>query len=146
MQTYINSKLVQATPMTRWDFYSHNKLDHLIKIDPENIDDEDGFLVEDTQGVSNHKDHKGRIYWLSSMEFLVDHIALGDISKSPAYQQRMLGELAQLNIKLKALQQYTKTDQFLKLAFMDRDLLQEQCRLMARYSDVLAERLLRCSL
>lgn len=144
MQTYINNKLVQATPMTRWDFYAYNKLDHLIKIDPENIDDEDGYLIEDTKGISNHTEHKGCIQWMTSLEFKANHVDLGDISEKPEYQQRMIGELAQLNIKLTALQKYTKSDLFLKLNFIDRDLLQEQCRLMSRYADVLTERLLRC--
>lgn len=108
------------------------------------IEDAAGFLVEDTKGVSNHKDHKGRIHWLSYPEFLADHVDLGDISEKPEYQQRMIGELAQLNIKLAALQKYTKSDLFLKLDFIDRDLLQEQCRMMARYSGVLTDRLLRC--
>lgn len=142
MQIYIHNKLVQATPMTKQDFSRHNGW--VIPI-TDTIEDVAGYLVEDLKGVSNHKDHKGRIHWLSSPEFLADHVDLGDISIYPEYQQRMVGELAQLNIKLGALQRYTKTDQFLKLAFIDRDLLQEQCRLMARYSDVLAERLLRCT-
>ena len=143
MQTYINSKLVQASPMTKQDFSRHNGW--VVPIN-DTIEDAVGFLVEDPKGISNHKDHKGRIQWLSYAEFLTEYVDLGDISEKPDYQQRMIGELAQLNIKLAALQKYTKSDLFLKLPFIDRDLLQEQCRLMARYADVLTERLLRCGL
>ena len=143
MQTYINNKLVQATPMSKQDFSRRNGW--VMPITNSN-EDVAGFLVEDIKGISNHPDHKGRIHWLSYPEFLADHVDLGDISEKPDYQQRMIGELAQLNIKLAALQKYTKSDLFLKLPFIDRDLLQEQCRLMARYADVLTERLLRCGL
>lgn len=142
MQTYINSKLVQASPMSKYEYYRSNGLNQLIKIDPENIDDVDGFLVEDPKGISNHPDHKGRIQWLSHAEFMTEYVDLGDISTYPEFQQRMLGELAQLNSKLVALNKFTKTDQFLKLSFDDRDLLQEQCRVMSRYSDVLTKRIL----
>lgn len=142
MQTYINNKLVQATPMSKHAFVFYTLIGQTAIPHEE---DEEGYLVEDTKGVSNHKNHKGRIHWLSYPEFLADHVDLGDISEKPEYQQRMVGELAQLNIKLGALQKYTKSDLFLKLQFADRDLLQEQCRLMARYSDVLEERLLRCT-
>ena len=140
MQTYINSKLVQASPMTKQDFSRHNGW--VVPIN-DTIEDAVGFLVEDPKGISNHKDHKGRIHWLSYAEFLTEYVDLGDISSYPEFQQRMIGELAQLNLKLNALHKYTKSDQFLKLAFEDRDLLQEQCRVMTHYSDVLTQRILR---
>jgi hypothetical protein len=141
MKTYISNKLVQATPMSKHTFVFYTLIGQTT-IPHE--DDEEGFLVEDTKGVSNHKEHKGRIHWLSYPEFLADHVSLGDISDSPEYQQRMVGELAQLNVRLADLQKYLKSDRFLKLDFIDRDLLQEQCRMMARYSGVLTDRLLRC--
>lgn len=137
MQTYINSKLVQASPMTKQNFSRHNGW--VVPIN-DAIEDALGFLVEDPKGISNHKDHKGRIHWLSYAEFMTEYVDLGDISTYPEFQQRMIGELAQLNIKLGALNKFTKTDQFLKLSFDDRDLLQEQCRVMSRYLDVLTKR------
>lgn len=143
MQTYINNKLVQATPMSKHAFVFYTLIGQT-SIPHE--EDEEGFLVEDTKGVLNHKNHKGRIHWLSYPEFLADHVDLGDISEKPEYHQRMVAELSQLNSKLLALQRYTKTDQFLKLDFIDRDLLQEQCRMMSRYLDVLARRALRCGI
>lgn len=139
MDSYVSNKLVTATPMSKQDYSRHQGWVLPIEDQGEEL----GFLVEDPKGISNHKEHSGRIHWLSYPEFLSDHLLLGDIKNAPAYQQRVIAELAQLEEKLKALQKYTKTDQFLLLQYKDRELLQEQCRVMSRYAAILDERIQR---
>ena len=137
MQTYIGSKLVTALPMTQGAFATYLGAEQPCYEAPKTL----GFMIEDPKGVSNHVDHAGQISWLPSLNFASEYLGLGDIQHRPNHVQRMIGELAQLEQKLDGLKAYMRSDLFLKLVFKDRDLMQEQSRLMSRYALILEERI-----
>lgn len=102
-----------------------------------------GYLLENPKGVSNHANHKGYVSWLPYREFEADHTLVEGAEGKPAHEQRVLAELSELQKKLKALVEFTKTDKYLLLPFTDRNHLQEQCRVMTSYVFVLEARIAR---
>jgi hypothetical protein len=59
------------------------------------------------------------------------------------YQERVIEEKAELDIKCLKLAAFKKTPVFLSLDEISRDLMEKQFNLMCAYSDVLEERILR---
>lgn len=137
MHTFIGSKLVTAIPMTQGHFTSYLGSEFAGYEAPNTP----GFLIEDFLGTSNHADHVGQISWMPALNFAAEYLDLGDIRHEPAHVQRMLGELTQLEHKLVALKKFINSDLFLKQSFNERELLQEQCRIMSRYTAILEERI-----
>lgn len=137
MKTYVSSILVSAVPKARQEYNRYRGWKT-----PSNEDPEDGgFMFENRKGNSNHKKHKGYISWLPYLEFMAQFTAVGGAEGKPAHQQRVMAELAELVKKLEALKVFFTTDIFLKCSFEERDLLQEQSRLMTQYVNVLESRI-----
>lgn len=137
MQSFIGTKMILAKPMSRQEYNDYRgwKL-------PENEEGSDaGYLVEYPDGVSNHSGHRGYISWSPKSQFEMAYIDLGDVQKYPSHEQRVIGELAQLQQKLRGLVTFFKDDRFMKLPFKIRDLMQEQGRVMTRYSFILEARI-----
>ena len=67
---------------------------------------------------------------------IAEHMA----AKHQAMIKRVQDELTELNTKLTALVIFTKSDAFLKVHISQRELLQEQCRIMTRYAAILDDR------
>lgn len=136
MNHFIGTKIVLAKPMTRQEYNDYRgwKL-------PENENGNDaGYLVEYPEGISNHAEHRGYISWSPKGQFDMAYSDLGNLQKHPSHEQRVIGELSQLDNRLTALQKFSKDDRFLKLPFKIRDLMLEQCRVMTRYLFILEDR------
>ena len=139
MKTFSASHLVNAKPMDRREYNDLRGWDV-----PENENGTDyGFLVENPKGASNHGGFKGYVTWLPELEFQADHLLVPTAQGKPLHEQRMLAEQIELHKKLDALKVFTKDARFLALPFIDRDLLQAQCRIMSMYIDVLDARIAR---
>lgn len=138
MFTYTNNKTLLAKPMNlvEYEQYIGNH------ITDEDVEPLEGYLLEHPERQSNHADHVGAIEWLPKYEFEYSHKCMGDVADYSEHSQRIIAEHLWLTDKLSKLVAFTKTPQFLKLAFNARDLLQEQCRIMTRYVAILEERLL----
>lgn len=63
------------------------------------------------------------------------------ISDRPGYQQRIIEEKVELDARRAALRDLCNRQSFLRLSIDERDLLFEQASLMARYSEVLGQRI-----
>lgn len=137
MMSYIGTKMILATPMNRAEY---NKYRGWELPENENGNDE-GYLVEYPEGVSNHAEHRGYISWSPKGQFDMAYIGLGQVRMYPAHEQRVIGELAQLEQRLSALQKFSKDDRFLKLPYKIRELMQDQLRVMQRYAFILEERI-----
>ena len=137
MKTYVSSLLVSAMPMTRLEYNNYRGWLIPIDEDPEDA----GFLLENHKGNSNHSKHKGYISWLPLQEFKAQYTEVDNAEGQPAYKQRVLAELTELLKKLGALKAFFNSDLFLKCSQTERALLQQQCRLMTSYTDVLESRL-----
>lgn len=65
MKTYIGTKLINATPMTR---QAYNDLRGWT-LPSDECGDDDGYLVESPDGNPNHKDFAGYISWSPKKQF-----------------------------------------------------------------------------
>ena len=136
-QHYTGTQMILAEPMTRKEYNAYRGWEL-----PNNEDGEDeGYLVEYPDGISNHSNHGGYISWSPKGQFDMAYFALGDVHQHKPHERRVIGELVQLEQKLTALQKFCKEDRFLKLPFKVRDLMQEQCRVMTRYGFILQARI-----
>ena len=137
MNTYIGNRLIQAKPMNQqaYDLYRGSWAKPIEGIAAE------GYLLEDPKGTANTLSYRGNVSWLPKLQFEANFINLGSLKDKPPHEQRLFGELAQLQEKLSGLLTFTKSEQFLKLNFKQRDLLQEQSRVMTRYVSILEDRI-----
>ena len=137
MNTYIGNRLIQAKPMSQqvYDEYRGSWAKPSLETTAE------GYLLDDPKGSTNTLSYRGNISWLPKLQFEANFINLGPLQDKPPHEQRLFGELAQLQEKLSGLLTFTKSDQFLKLNFKQRDLLQEQSRVMTRYVSILEDRI-----
>ena len=134
---YIGTKIILATPMTRQEYNNYRGWEL-----PKNEEGNDeGYLVEYPDGISNHPEHRGYISWSPKSQFDMAYVNLGQMHGYAPHEQRVIGELAQLEQRISSLQQFSKDDRFLKLPYKIRELMQEQCRAMTRYAFILEERI-----
>jgi hypothetical protein len=137
MQTYSTTAIITAKPMSKRDYDTYRGLSK-----PGNADETiPGFLWECSLGATNHLNHKGFISWLPELEFLAKHTEVPFVEDRPSHEQRVMAEHVELDKKLNTLKAYFKSDKFLKITFAERELLQEQSRLMAQYLCVLEARI-----
>lgn len=137
-QSFIGSKIVMATAMTRLAFCNYIGRE----IDPKTNADEDGYLVEYTDGgQSNHPDHAGYISWSPRAQFDAGYLALGKIYGMPAHQQRVIAEKAQLDDKLAKLGAALNGALKGKVSTDEYSLLCEQERVMREYDEILRRRI-----
>lgn len=137
MHTYIGSQMIVATSMTRGEYIRYVGVD-LPTI--ENHDDE-GYLVEYMSQEPNHINHDGHISWRPKHPFESSHIDLGLIDDRPAYQQRVIGECAQLRLKLRNLQQFLDNAASMCLSKKENNLLKLQKESMECYLSILNHRI-----
>lgn len=137
MQNYVGTKMLLAMPMTRQDYNEYRGW----KVPSDERGSDEGYLVEYPDGVSNHPEHRGYISWSPKGQFDMAYLNLGKMQGYAPHEQRVVGELAQLEQRLSALQKFTKDDRFLKLHFRTRELMQDQLRVMTRLAFILEERI-----
>lgn len=137
MTVYSCNKLVSAVPMNRGDYNAYRGW-----ITPTNEDASDeGYLVENLEGASNHPDHMGAITWTGKLQFDYCHLSIGEVGLKPDFRQRLLAEQVELDTRIHKLSAFTRSDRFLKLPYPARELLLEQCRVMTRYNFILHDRI-----
>ena len=137
MKTYVSSLLISAEPMNRGNYNQYRSWTIPQDQDPT----DEGFLIENFKGNANHPNHKGYITWLPYLEFMAQYTEVPYAIGKPSYQQRVLAEHTELVKKLTALKAFFETDFFLKCSQTERLLLQEQCRAMTAYSNMLDSRI-----
>lgn len=138
MKTYIGTKIIQATPMTRLDYNIYRGWG--LPADENGADE--GYLVEYTDGgKGNDSRHAGYISWSPKAQFDAAYLEIGDVSGMPAHQQRVVAEKAELDDKKGKLSAFTQTDFFESLPVAERTRLLKQFEIMIGYSVVLAERI-----
>ena len=137
MQNYVGTKMILAMPMSRQEYNEYRGWE----VPKDERGNDAGYLVEYTDGVSNHPEHRGYISWSPKGQFDMAYLNLGQMQGYAPHEQRVIGELAQLEQRLSALQKFTKDDRFLKLHFKTRELMQDQLRVMTRLAFILEERI-----
>lgn len=137
MHTYIGTKMILGTPITRGKYNEYRGWPM-----PENEDGSDeGYLVEYQDGNPNHENHSGYISWSPKDTFEASYIDLGHIAGRIPYQQRVIGEHAQLQKKCHALQEFLDTPAFHHLDFTAQRLMRLQHVAMNSYLTILKHRI-----
>lgn len=137
MNVFIGTKMIQATPMTRQEYNDFRGWQ--LPADEEGSDP--GYLVIYPDSDPNTQHFQGYVSWSPKKQFEEAYTDLGDIRHLSGFQQRLLGEMAQLKEKIRGLGKYIKGPEFLKLHFLDRSKLEEQHRTMGHYKDILSHRI-----
>lgn len=140
MNTYIGTKMVQATPMSRQAYNDYR--DWNLPEDEDGADD--GYLVEYTDGGKPNDDrHAGYISWSPKAQFDAAYVDIGDVSGLAPHQQRVVAEKAELDARLKKLDGFMTGLIFTDLAEQDQIHLLAQSNAMWEYAEVLAARIAR---
>lgn len=137
MNVFIGTKMIQATPMTRQEYNDFRGWQ--LPADKEGSDP--GYLVIYPDSNPNTQYFQGYVSWSPKKQFEEAYTDLGDIRHLSGFQQRLLGELAQLKERIRSLTKDLKGPEFLKLHFLDRSKLEEQHRTMEHYKDILSHRI-----
>ncbi len=139
MNTYIGTKLIKATPMTR---QAYNDLRGWTVPADENPAD-DGYLVEYLDGGKpNVAGFEGYVSWSPKAQFEAAYVEIGDARLLQAYQLRVAGEKAELDARREKLFAFTKTSTFDALDRREKSLLSRQLVLMDDLSSVLGDRIM----
>jgi hypothetical protein len=138
VKTYIGTKMIDATPMTRAEYNEYRGWEL-----PANEDGADeGYLVEyHDGGKGNDSRHAGYISWSPKEQFEKAYLPIGDISGMPVHQQRVVAEKAQLDDKLNKLIAFYSTAMFEGLPTEERTRLRNQGGAMRVYSEILGARI-----
>lgn len=137
MHTYIGSQVVVATNMTRGEYHKYAGFD----LPADDRSDDEGYLVEYSNQEPNHANHDGYISWRPKGVFDGTHIDLGLISDRPAYQQRVIGERAELKKKLEALADFLNSPASSHPSSIDLRPLHLQRKAMVAYLAILDMRI-----
>lgn len=137
MHTYIGTKMVLATPMTRGEYNAYRQW--VLPLNEEGTDE--GYLVEYLDGPMNHDAHNGYISWSPKKKFDEAYTDLGYIEGRPPHQQRVIGEHGQLAVKCAALHDFLDTPFFLSLPFDEQRRLRLQYVAMNSYLTILNQRI-----
>ena len=137
MNVFIGTKMIQATPMSRKEYNDFRGWQ--LPADEEGSDL--GYLVIYPDSNPNTSHYQGYVSWSPKKQFEEAYTDLGDIRHLPGFQQRLVGELAQLKERIQGLTKYLKGPEFLKMPFLDRSKLEEQHCVMGFYKDILHHRI-----
>ena len=137
MHVYIGTKMIKAMPMNRKEYNDYRGWP--IPADEEASDE--GYLVEYMDGPGNHPNHDGYISWSPKKQFDEAYLDLGLIEGRPAYQQRVIGERAELNKKYTALTEFLPTLGFHSLPGEEQIRLSRQLLCMKEYLAILDARI-----
>lgn len=131
VKTYVGTKVVHATPMTRL-VYNNVRGWQL----PDNEDGNDmGYLIELADG-------SGFVQWLPQDVF-EEAYTHGVTLKKTTHVERMVKELVELSDKVEKLGKFTEGSVFSGLPMIERQDMMEQLHAMTMYETVLTRRLQR---
>lgn len=138
MKTYIGTKIVHATPMTRLAYNEYRCWDLPAN---ENGADE-GYLVEYTDGgAGNDSRHMGYISWSPKAQFDGAYVEVGDVGGMPPHQQRVVAEHAELTNRITKLLNLMRGDIYKSLHTEEQVLLSVQLEAMLLHSRALSRRI-----
>lgn len=99
---------------------------------PQEKDGKEGYAVKYADGYTS---------WSPKDVFEAAYIDIGHVSQLPPHQQRVIGEKAVLDDKLKKLRQFFDAPLFAGLPGDEQDRLQRQAVAMTVYSELLGARI-----
>jgi len=139
MNTYIGTKIIRATPMTR--AYYNGVRGWQVPADENPLDD--GYLVEYLDGGKpNVPGYEGYISWSPKAQFEAAYTEIPNTeTMQHAYQVRIAAEKAELDKKRSKLITFIQSAAFEALDTQERGRLTRQLTIMDDYSAVLGERL-----
>lgn len=137
--TYVGTKVVHATPMTR---QAYNDLRGWDLPADENGDD-GGYLVQYADGGANNVDgFDGYVSW--SPQDVFEKAYTHEVTlKKTTHVDRMIKELVELSDKVEKLGKFTEGSVFSGLPMIERQDMMEQLHAMTMYEAVLTRRLQR---
>ena len=127
-RSFISTQMFSAVSMTRGKYCLVREWD---LPDTENPRDR-GFMVTYPDGHQT---------WIPKAQFEASTIELPNIKGLEPYQQRLLGERAQLHDRLSKLTDAMKKPTYLLIPHLDQELLLSQSRAMAQYLAKLDKRI-----
>lgn len=138
MKTYIGTKLIRATPMSR---QAYNDLrGWTVPVDEDPSDE--GYLVEYLDGgAPNVVGFNGYVSWSPRRQFEQAYVDIGDDTGLKPHQIRVLGEKAELDDKRAKLIAFIQSPFFENVEASERAHLTRQITIMDDYSAVLGERI-----
>lgn len=138
MQRFIGTKTILARPITRGEYNAYRGW-----TSPAGEDQSaQGYLVEYTDGgTPNDPRHMGYISWSPKEQFDNAYRARPLVAGLAPHQQRVVDERAELDERLQKLMTFTCTPTFAALPGPERDRLAKQADTMAKYSEILGERI-----
>ena len=139
MKTFIRTKIIRATPMSR---QAYNDLrGWTVPADEDGNDD--GYLVEYLDGGKpNVVGFDGYVSWSPKMQFEAAYIEIGNDTGLKPHQIRVLGEKAELDYKRAKLIAFINSPFFENVDAIERNRLTRQLTFMDDYSAVLGERII----
>lgn len=140
MKTFIGTKIIRGTPMTR---QAYNDLRGWTVPADEDPTDE-GYLVEYPDGGKpNVEGFEGYVSWSPKAQFEAAYIEIGHVTGLAPHQARVIGEKAELDYKRTKLIAFMQSPFFEKVEAEERNRLSRQLLIMDDYSAVLGERICR---
>lgn len=138
MKTFIGTKIIQATPMTRAEYNAYRNWTL-----PANEDGSDpGYLVEYLDGgAPNHPDHKGYISWSPAEQFDAAYVDIGYVGNLQPHQARVVAEQAELMSRTIKLDAFTRSEVYKGLDREEQILLSAQLEAMMLYCRILSRRI-----
>lgn len=138
MLSYIGTKTLKACPMNKLDYCTYRSWVIPDKEDPF----EEGYLVEYSDGGKpNDSRHAGYISWSPKDTFEKSYICMFNIERLPPHQQRVIGEAAELRVKLTSLNSFFGTVVYSSLTDDEQKRLSRQSVVMKEYLEILDERI-----
>ena len=138
--TYIGTKVIKATPMTRLEYNNLRGWD----LPADERGDDTGYLVEYMDGgQANHPDYAGYISWSPSAVFTAAYTPTqGEYpTDAPEFLQRLWIELQQLNHRIRQLDGFiNKSPIFSALTDLQQSLLALQFNTMIQYEQIILMR------
>lgn len=139
MKTFVGTKLVTATPMTRLDYNVYRGW----QLPKNEVGADAGYLVEYTDGGNPNDDrHMGYISWSPAAQFDAAYTYIGDVTGLLPHQVRVLAEKAELETKVSKLDAFLRShDLAYKVTAPEGEILELQFMSMVMYFRVLSQRI-----
>lgn len=138
MDTFVGTKMVNATPMTRAEYNDFRGWQ--LPADENGADE--GYLVEYLDGGKpNTPQYASYVSWSPKVQFEAAYLHVGDIDHLPPHQQRVIGEKAQLDDRLAKLRAFLSGPAPGLVAADELARLENQVAAMTQYTMTLAQRI-----
>jgi hypothetical protein len=138
MNTYIGTKIVQATPMDRLSYNQYRGWN----LPEDEAGSDEGYLVEYLDGGKpNHANHQGYISWSPKEQFDAAYVPVGNVDGLLPYQVRLVAEKAELDNRLHKLSLFLNNVAADRLPGAEVTRMSRQAVIMEKYSEILGERI-----